>query len=135
MDLKVRPIYHRLADRVKAHVFLCMLAYYVEWQIRALLAPMLFDEDDWESAIHQQKSVVKAAKSDRTKAKARTKRTADNLPVHSFQTMLADLSTISHNEILGTIEGASWVFDKITQPTIVQQKALDLLGVSLICTQ
>ncbi|NJK66572.1 MAG: IS1634 family transposase [Microcoleus sp. CSU_2_2] len=135
VDLKVRPIYHRLGDRVKAHVFLCMLAYYVEWQMRSLLAPMLFDEDDWKSAHLQQTSVVKAAKSDRTRAKARTKRTADNLPVHSFQTLLADLGTIAHNEILATMEGASWVFDKITQPTIVQQKALDLLGVSLICTQ
>jgi len=135
VDLKVRPIYHRLSARVKAHVFLCMLAYYVEWQMRSLLAPMLFDEEDWELAHQQQKSVVKAAKSDRTLAKARTKRTANNLPVHSFQTLLADLGTIAHNEIVGSIEGASWVFDKITQPTIVQQKALDLLGVSLICTQ
>jgi transposase len=135
VDLKVRPIYHRNSDRVKAHVFLCMLAYYVEWQMRSLLAPMLFDEEDWELAHQQQKSVVKAAKSAQTLAKARTKRTANNLPVHSFQTLLADLGTIAHNEIVGSIEGASWVFDKITQPTIVQQKALDLLGVSLICTQ
>ncbi|MEG4918434.1 MULTISPECIES: IS1634 family transposase [unclassified Microcoleus] len=135
VDLKVRPIYHRNSDRVRAHVFLCMLAYYVEYQMRSRLAPMLFDEDDWESAHHKQTSVVKATKSDRTKAKARTKRTADNLPVHSFQTLLADLGTIAHNEIVGSIEGASWVFDKITQPTIVQQKALDLLGVPLICTQ
>lgn len=117
VDLKVRPIYHRLGDRVKAHVFLCMLAYYVEYQMRSRLAPILFDEDDWESAHQKQTSVVKAAKSDRTKAKARTKRTADNLPVHSFQTLLADLGTIAHNEIVGSIEGASWVFDKITQPT------------------
>jgi len=135
VDLKVRPIYHHRAARVKAHVFLCMLAYYVEWQMRSLLAPMLFDEDDWESARKQQKSVVKATYSDRTKAKARTKRTDDNLPVHSFQTLLADLGTLAHNEIMSTIGGASFVFDKITQPTIVQQKALDLLGVSLICTQ
>ena len=135
VDLKVRPIYHRNADRVKAHVFLCMLAYYVEGQMRSRIAPMLFDEDDWESAPQQQKSVVKASKSARTLAKARTKRTADNLPVHSFQTLLADLGTIAHNEIVATMEGASWVFDKITQQTIVQQKALDLLGVSLICTQ
>ncbi|MEG4807327.1 IS1634 family transposase, partial [Microcoleus sp. F8-D3] len=135
VDLKVRPIYHRLSARVKAHVFLCMLAYYVEWQMRDRLAPMLFDEEDWESAHKQQKSVVKSSKSARTVAKARTKRTADNLPVHSFQTLLADLGTIAHNEITATMEGASWVFDKITQPTTVQQKALDLLGVSLICTQ
>ncbi|MEG4925292.1 hypothetical protein Q5690_33460 [Microcoleus sp. F10-D1] len=57
------------------------------------------------------------------------------MPVHSFQTLLADLGTIAHNETVGSTEGASWVFDKIAQPTIVQQKALDLLGVSLICTQ
>jgi len=112
-----------------------MLAYYVEWQMRSRIAPMLFDEDNWESAHQQQKLVVKAAKIDQTLAKARTKRTADNLPVHSFQTLLADLGTIAHNEIMATMEGASWVFDKITQPTIVQQQALDLLGVSLICTQ
>lgn len=103
--------------------------------MRSLLAPMLFDEDDWESAHLQQKSVVKAQASERTKAKARTKRTADNLPVHSFQTLLADLGTRAHNQIQSTIKAASFVFDKITQPTPVQQKALDLLGVSLICTQ
>jgi hypothetical protein len=73
-----------------------MLAYYVEWQMRDRLAPILFDESDWESARLQQKSVVKAAKSDRTKTKALTKRTADNLPVHSFQTLLADLGPIAH---------------------------------------
>ena len=83
VDLKVRPIYHRTGDRVKARVFLCMLAYYVEWHMRDRLAPMLFDEEDWESAHKQQKSVVKASKSERTRAKARTKRTTDNLPVHS----------------------------------------------------
>jgi hypothetical protein len=94
-----------------------MLADYVEWQMRALLAPMLFDEDDWESARHQQKSMVKAAKSARTKAKARTKRTADNLPLHSFETLLADLSTLSHNEILGTIEIVSVQLLKFTKET------------------
>jgi hypothetical protein len=112
-----------------------MLAYYVEWHMRDRLALMLFDEDDWESAHKQQKSVVKASPSDRTKDKARTKRTADNLPVHSFQTLLADLGTIAHNQVMSTIAGSSFVFDKITQPTTVQQKALDLLGVSVICTQ
>lgn len=135
VDLKIRPIYHYTAQRVKAHVFLCMLAYYVEWHMRSLLAPMLFDEDDWESAHLAQKSVVSAAYSNGTLAKARTKRNSDNLPVHSFQTLLADLGTITKNQIRSTIEGASFVFDKITEPTRVQQKALDLLGVSLICTQ
>ncbi|MCP6762339.1 MAG: IS1634 family transposase [Fischerella sp. CENA71] len=135
VDLKIRPIYHHTSERVKAHVFLCMLAYYVEWHMRSVLAPILFDEDDWESARLKQKSVVCAALSDAAEAKARTKRNSDNLPVHSFQTLLADLGTIALNRIQSTIEGASFVFDKITEPTRVQQKALNLLGVSLICTQ
>jgi transposase len=109
VDLKVRSIYHHTTERVKAHVFLCMLAYDVEWHMRSLLASMLFDEDDWESAHLQQKSAVKAQASERTKAKARTKRTVDNLPVHSFQTLLADLGTLAHNQIQSTIKGASSV--------------------------
>jgi transposase len=135
VDLKIRPIYHYNTERVKAHVFLCMLAYYVEWHMRSVLAPMLFDEDDWEAAQKQQKSVVRASSSEPTKAKARTKRTQDDLSVHSFQTLLADLGTIVKNQIQPTLTGASFIFEKITEPTPLQQKALDLLGVSLICTQ
>ncbi len=134
MDLKIRPIYHYTTARVKSHVFLCMLAYYVEWQMRSLLAPILFDEDDWEDARLNQKSIICAAVSNSAKAKARTKGTKDDLPVHSFQTLLADLGTIVKNKIQSTLQGANFVFDKITEPTRVQQKALDLLGISLICT-
>nr|WP_248277962.1 IS1634 family transposase [Brasilonema sp. UFV-L1] len=98
VDLKIRLIYHHTTERVKAHVFLCMLAYYVEWHMRSVLAPILFDEDDCAEAQLKQKSVVHAEYSDTPKAlsfadraltKARTKRTEDNLPVHSFQTLLA----------------------------------------------
>ncbi len=136
IDLKIHPIYHHTAERVKTHVFLCMLAYYVEWHMRSLLAPILFDEDDWEQAKLKQVSVVCAVQSDSAIAKAQTKRTSDNLPVHSFQTLLADLGTIVKNQIKSTIKGANEiVFDKITEPTKLQQKALDLLGVSLFCTQ
>jgi transposase len=135
VDLKVRPIYHYTAQRVKAHVFLCMLAYYVEWHMRSRLAPILFDEDDWEQAQITQESIVKANNSDSAKAKARKKRTLNDLPVHSFQTLLADLGTIAKNKIQSTFKGANLIFDKITEPTKVQQRALDLLGVSLICTQ
>ncbi len=112
-----------------------MLAYYVEWHMRSRLAPILFDEDDWEQAQITQESIVKANKSDSAKAKARKKRTLDDLPVHSFQTLLADLGTIAKNQIQSTVKGANFIFDKITEPTKVQQRALDLLGVSLICTQ
>ncbi|MFW5665768.1 MAG: IS1634 family transposase, partial [Coleofasciculus sp.] len=136
VDLKVRPIYHRNSDRVKAHVLLCMLAYYVEWHMRRCLAPILFDEDDWENALELREGIVNhSTKSHSASSKAQKKRTADNLPVHSFQTLLADLGTIVNNRIQSNIPGVNFDFDKVTEPTPVQKKALDLLGVSLICTQ
>ncbi|MEG4498157.1 hypothetical protein QUB05_13170 [Microcoleus sp. F10-C6] len=79
--------------------------------------------------------MVKARASDRTKAKARNRRTDDRLPVHSFATLVANVVAIALNQIQSTIRAASFIFDKIIEPTIVQQKALDLLGISLICTQ
>jgi transposase len=129
VDLKIRPIYHYLADRVKAHVFLCMLAYYVEWHMRQLLAPMLFDDDDKVTAEYLRTSPVKDAQaSPKAKRKAVTKKCEqDGQPVHSFQTLLADLATITRN----TIKLAGKKFDKITTPTLLQQKALNLLKVKL----
>lgn len=136
IDLKVRPIYHRTTKRVKAHIFLCMLAYYVEWHMRQLLRNILFDEDDWQDAQFKRESIVTISyKSDRALAKAQTKRTEDNLPVHSFQTLLADLATIVKNHVQSTIAGSNFTFDKITEPSRVQQRAIDLLGIKLICTQ
>lgn len=130
VDLKVRPIYHHLADRVKAHVFLCMLAYYVEWHMRELLAPMLFDDDS--KALPESASVVApAVRSDAAITKAQTKRTGDGFPVHSFQTLLTDLGTITNNRIQSTLSSTRMTFDKITTPTPLQQKAFDLLGVSV----
>ena len=87
VDLKVRPIHHHLAGRVRAHVFLCMLAYYVEWHMRRALAPVLFDDDDREAAEARRDSVVAPAqRSAKAQRKAIRKRTDDGLPVHSFQT-------------------------------------------------
>jgi hypothetical protein len=132
VDLKVRPIYHYLADRVRAHVFLCMLAYYVEWHMRKALAPLLFEEDDKESAEALRTSVVAPAQpSPKARRKAQTKQTEDGTPVHSFQTLLADLATIVKNRIQPKLPGAE-PFDQITRPTSLQQQALDLLGVHLI---
>jgi hypothetical protein len=94
VDLKVRPIHHRKADRVRAHVFLCMLAYYVEWHMRRALAPMLFDDDDPAAGEAEPRSVVAPAqRSPRAKAKALTKRTDEGQPVHSFQSLLRHLRT------------------------------------------
>jgi hypothetical protein len=131
VDLKVRPIYHYLVDRVRAHVFLCMLAYYVEWHMRQALAPLLFDDDDKATAEAQRDSpVVPAKPSPSAQDKARTLRTEDGFPVHSFQTMLADLATIAKNRIRPKLPEAD-SFDQITRPTPLQRTAFDLLGVKL----
>ena len=131
VDLKLRPIYHHLPDRVRAHVFLCMLAYYVEWHMRQSLAPVLFDDDDKETAAKLRGSIVAPARrSPRAQRKARTKKTEDGLPVHSFQTLLVDLATIVQDTIQPNIPGVD-PFYKTTVPTPVQRRALDLLGVRL----
>ncbi len=136
IDLKVRPIYHRLEQRVKAHVFLCMLAYYVEWHMRKALAPLLFDDEKVTEQPEEQTSVVAPSKrSNKARAKAATKKTSEKLPVHSFRTLMADLATIVKNKFQSNGLEASLTFEKITQSTPLQQKAIDLLEVSLICTQ
>jgi hypothetical protein len=131
VDLKVRPIHHRKADRVRAHVFLCMLAYYVEWHMRRAWAPLLFDDDDKAAAEAERRSVVAPAqRSPRAQAKARTKRMDDGGPVHSFHSLLRHLRTIVKDRM--RLKSAVAIeFDKITTPTPLQQRALDLLGVSL----
>ena len=131
VDLKVRPIHHRTADRVRAHVFLCLLAYYVEWHMRRAWAPMLFDDDDPAAGEAERRSVVAPAqRSPRARAKALTKRTDAGEPVHSFQSLLRHLRTIVKDR-LRLKSGAPVEFDKITTPTPLQQRALDRLGVSL----
>jgi transposase len=131
VDLKVRPIHHRKADRVRAHMFLCMVAYYVEWHMRHAWAPMLFDDDDLAAGEAERRSVVAPAqRSPRAKAKALTKRTEAGEPVHSFQSLLRHLRTIVKDRMRLKADPAI-EFDKITTPTPLQQRALDLLGVSL----
>lgn len=131
VDLKVRPIFHRTEDRVKAHIFLCMLAYYVEWHMRQALAPLLFDDDDRETASQIRASpVAPAQRSPSARSKAHTKRSADGGVVHSFRTLLMDLQTISRNTMHSKTR-PSETFEITTIPTPTQQKALDLLGVSL----
>ena len=129
VDLKVRPIHHRRADRVRAHVLLCMLAYYVEWHMRQALKPLLFDDHDPAAAEQQRASVVqKAKRSPAARAKAARKRTADDLPVHSFRTLLADLGTLTANT-MRVVDGDA-TFTMLTKPTPGQQRSFELLGVS-----
>jgi transposase len=131
VDLHVRPIHHRLPDRVRAHILLCMLAYYVEWHMRQRLAPILFDDDDKPQAQAARSSIVAPAqRSASAKHKALTKQTSEGMKVHSFQTLLGDLATIVKNKIQPKDKNVP-AFDMLTNPTAIQQRALDLLGVSL----
>ena len=138
IDMRVRPIYHRLPDRVRGHILLCMLAYYVVWHMRRALAPMLFEDEDKEIAEALRDSVVSPAKrSPSAEGKARTKRTADGEPAHSFQTLLKDLSTIVKNRVQPKISPAGKPakapeFDIVTIPTPIQRRAFELLGVPLV---
>lgn len=132
VDLKIRPIYHHLADRVRAHVFLCMLAYYVEWHMERALAPIRFDDDDKAVAAVLRSSVVAPAqRSLRARSKSQTRRTEEGLPVHSFQTLLKDLATIVKNRVHPKAAPAAATFDMLTTPTTLQQRALELLEVEL----
>ncbi len=128
VDLNVRPIHHRLPDRVRAHVFLAMLAYYVEWHMRQALAPVLFDDE--EHGQTRPSPVAPALRSEKAQAKARRKRTPENWPVQSFQDWLKDLATIAKNTIQPRVQSLP-AFEVITRPTPVQQHALQLLAVSL----
>jgi len=131
VDLHVRPVYHWLEGRVRAHVFLCMLACYLEWHMRQRLAPMLFDDTDPDEAEARRRSVV--AQAQRSKAaikKQTTAMTPDGLPVHSFRTLLADLATLARNTVTTAINPL-YPLTVVTRPTPVQQKAFDLLGLTV----
>ena len=131
VDLHIRPIYHQLSERVRAHVFLCMLAYYVEWHMRQKLEPMLFEDDDPEAGEALRSSIVAPAqRSPSAQRKVHSLRTADGLPTHSFATLLKDLATLTKNRVQPKIL-SSPPFDTLARPTQLQQKALSLLDVPL----
>jgi len=127
--LEVEPIRHRKEDRVRAHVFLCMLAYYVRKHMERALAPILLTDHDPEGARARRASIVAPARrSEAGERKVRRQQTDEGEPARSFQTLLADLKTLTKNEI--RVDGTEVTFDKYARPTRLQQKAFDLLGVS-----
>ena len=129
-DLDIRPIRHHTEERVRAHVFLRMLSYYLSWHMQARLAPILFTDDDKPAAQAARPSpVAPAARSPRALAKAATKQISGDLPVHSFVTLLADLGTICFNQIQPA-DPALPGFRLVTTPTALQRQAFELLGVS-----
>jgi hypothetical protein len=131
VDIEVRPIHHRRPHRVRSHVFLCMLAYYVEWHMRQALKPLLFDDHDKAAADAARRSIVaKAKRSQAADRKALTKRTDDGLAVHSFRSLLSDLATVTQNTMAMVGEpGAAFVL--YPQLTAVQARAFQLLEVTV----
>lgn len=131
VDLHVRPIYHQLEKRVKAHVLLCMLAYYVEWHMRQKLAPLLFeDEEPAEGESLRSSIVAPAQRSPSAQKKVQTLQTADGQPAHSFATLLKELATLTRNRVQPKIS-ASAPFDTLARPTPLQQKAFSLLAIAV----
>ena len=135
VDIHLRPIFHWTTPRVRAHVLLCMLAYHVEHHIRARLAPMLYDETDHEAAAALRASIVaKAERSEAARRKQTTGLTDDGLPVHSFQSLLADLATYARIQATTALND-KYVFTLYTRPTPIQQRAFELLAVNPDRTQ
>ena len=127
-DLEVRPIYHYTESRVRAHLLLCMLAYLVQREMQQALAPLLFVD---EAPPPRPDPVAPAPRSLAATTKDRTRLTADRFPVHSFRTLLAHLALLVKNRVLLRTADSSTTFDLLTQPTPLQQRAFDLLGVPL----
>jgi transposase len=129
VDLHLRPIHHWLAPRVRAHVFLCMLACHVEWHMRERLKPMLFDDEDPAAAARQRASIVAPAQpSPAALRKRASKLAANGLPVHSFQSLLRDLATCTLNEMTTTLN-PGYSFTLVATPTPTQAQAFSLLAV------
>ncbi len=127
--LEVGPIRHRLEERVRAHVFLCMLAYYVRWHMEKALAPLLLTDHDPEGGEARRDSVVAPARrSEAGERKVRRQRTDQGDLARSFDTLMKDLMSLTKNET--RVPGTEVTFDKYTHPTPLQKRALELLGVS-----
>ncbi|MBS0318182.1 MAG: IS1634 family transposase [Proteobacteria bacterium] len=135
VDLQVRPVFHYNTERVRAHVFLCMLAYYVEWHMRTRLKPMLFDDEFLEQASASRPSpVAKAVRSEHAKAKDASRLAEDGLPLHSFRTLLQDLGTLTYNVTHTHLNPEAKILIT-TRPTPLQAKAFKLLDLNPACTQ
>jgi transposase len=127
LDLLIRPIHHRTETHVKAHIFLCLLAYYVEWHMRQALAPVLFADEQVEAERQTRDAVAPAQPSAAARQKRATHQTASGLPAHSFRTMLNELSTLCRNTCSLKREPASQ-FTQLTVPTPIQAAVFKLLG-------
>jgi transposase len=130
VDLRVRPIHHRTPDHVRAHVFLCMLAYYLEWHIRKALAPVLFEDEELEKARTTRDPAAKAEPSDSVKRKKATHLTPDGWTVQSFRTLMKKLGTRCRNKCRAGNDKMHATFYELTEPTPFQAHVFQLLGLS-----
>jgi hypothetical protein len=127
IDLKVRPIHHRLADRVRAHIFLCMLAYYVEWHLREAWRELMFADTE-QHAKATRDPVAPAERSTSAQSKAVTHILADGTPAHSFSTLMAELATIVRNTCRAPhVEPDAPTFEVTTTAGATQQRAMELV--------
>jgi len=128
VDLRVRPIYHRVDDRVRAHIFVCLLAYYVQWHLKQAWAPLLFEDQELEGNRMQRDPVAPAQPSASVKHKKSTHQTSSGLPVHSFATLLNELGTRCRNTCRLTSDPSGSTFHQVTKRTPLQAEAFKLLG-------
>jgi hypothetical protein len=129
VDLEIRPIYHWLKDRVRAHVLLCMLTYHVEWHMRRAFGSMLCEDDEKEALMAKRSSpVARAPRPVTARAKEASRRTTDGQPVHSLQSLIADLGTLCLNTVV-TALSPNYEITIATRPTPIQAKAFELLSV------
>jgi transposase len=127
IDLMVRPIWHRTEDHVRAHILLCMLAYYVEWHMRKALAPLLFDDEALDENRKKRDPVKPAKPSVFAKTKKTLRLTSDGLVVQSFDTLLAELGTRCRNRCRIKSDSKGSTFDQLTEMTPFQKRAFQLL--------
>ena len=128
LDLLVRPIRHRTEDRVPAHIFLCLLAYYVEWHMRQALAPILFEDEERDKDRKRRDPILPAKPSESVKMKKRTHRSPDGLPVHDFKSLLAELATRGRVTYKLRSKDIELRHNQVPELTPVQKRAHELLG-------
>ncbi len=126
VDLKIRPIHHRLENRVRAHIFLCMLSYYVEWHMIEAWRPLLFADED-QAAKATRDPVAPAERSDAALEKVHTHTTAEGTPVHSLRTLIAELATLVRNTCRTPAAEHPATFNILTTPTPLQRRAFELI--------
>jgi len=127
LEIRVRPIRHRNEVRVRAHVFICMLTYYVEWHMRKAMAPMLFDDEELDEQRKKRDPVAPARQSASAKRKKTTRLTPDSFPVHSFETLLRELATRCRNRCRIKSDPSCPTFRQLTEPTPLQARVLHSL--------